>query len=135
VTPPVGTGGTGWYSNTIVQCVKDYVVARGCGKVWKTFRYGRGWRAAVPRRQTAGESRQKDPRNPLFVPTPARLCSNCAGDYEDPDRTAGPEDAPREWSGDDGAPWRGERGVRGGPAPVGPDADEFRGDGEEWLDA
>jgi hypothetical protein len=28
-------------------------------------------------------------------------CSNCAGDYEDPDRSAIPDESPDEWEGDD----------------------------------
>jgi hypothetical protein len=67
--------------------------------LWKTFRPIAGGpasrfcaSAALPVLGTAAE-----PRSCAVL----RACSNCTGDYEDPDRTAAdPDEIPGQWEGD-----------------------------------
>ena len=58
-------------------------------------------------------------------PQPLRACSACAGDYEDPDRTAWPPD-PEEDDGDEGLPLESQRtGTNNAPGDVDRNDDEF----------
>lgn len=58
---------------------------QSCGKVWKTLRQemSKAGREAACR---------AFPRTQAGVPPALRACSACAGDYEDPDRTAWSEE-------------------------------------------
>ena len=93
--PPAGTGGTERHPNTVVQYVKSYYWIAACGKLWKTFRGS-----------AVGTTSSRPTLNPVFAAhstttgiPPTCACSNCSGDYEDPDRTAAPDEFPEEWEG------------------------------------
>jgi len=69
--------------------------------VWKTFwGWADGFSDAAPR-QKAPVSGRATPPSPPNTNGTALACSNCTGDYEDPDRTAAPDEVPREWEGPD----------------------------------
>jgi hypothetical protein len=59
------------------------------------------------------------------LPQPVRACSACAGDYEDPDRTAWPPDL-EEDDGDEGLPLESQRtDTNNAPGDVDRNDDEF----------
>jgi len=72
------------HSNTIVIVVKSNARVMGCGKAWKSFCAAGGEFQGAARVRAAEMMRAKDSIK-------LRACSACAGDYEDPDRTAGEE--------------------------------------------
>jgi hypothetical protein len=65
--------------------------------VWKSFLVLTGARALRLSRCGADGVAQAAALTQLGT----QSCSNCAGDYEDPDRSALPDESPDEWEGDD----------------------------------
>ena len=83
----------------------------GCGKMWKTFTGLRDRGDATQQAQVTGD------RTTAMT---MRACSACAGDYEDPLRTTGPDEGDDEcdasayeleWEGDSEGDLDGGRGT------------------------
>jgi hypothetical protein len=73
-------------NNRLVNHVKVHSFSTPCGYVWKIF----GWDCEQKTKEGAEATKKQQRRaekRGTEVP-PLEACSNCAGDYEDPERTA-----------------------------------------------